>query len=69
MGLLQADPEAWFTAGVDQDGDQIKSQIAARAAARAARDFAGADKIRDELKSAGIELEDGPDGTTWKRRS
>ena len=69
LGLLQTDPEAWFTAGVDQDSDQIESQIAARAAARAARDFAGADKIRDELKSAGIELEDGPDGTTWKRRS
>jgi cysteinyl-tRNA synthetase len=69
LGLLQADPEVWFTAGAGQQESDIEAQIAARAAARAARDFAGADKIRDDLKAAGIELEDGPAGTTWRRSS
>ena len=69
LGLLQADPEVWFTAGAGQQESDIEAQITARAAARAARDFARADKIRDDLKAAGIELEDGPAGTTWRRSS
>ena len=39
----------------------------ARAEAKASRDFATADRIRDELKDDGIILEDGPSGTTWRR--
>ena len=42
--------------------------ISARNAARKAKNFAESDRIRDELLAAGIILEDGPAGTTWRRR-
>jgi len=66
MGLLQADPAAWFQGG--EDTTAIEAAIAARIAARRARDFARADAIRAEWLARGVLFEDRPDGTTdWRR--
>jgi len=67
LGLLQRDPEAWLRGSSGQD-NAITELIAARNAARKARNFAEADRIRNELAMKGIILEDKPDGTTlWRR--
>jgi len=69
LGLLQADPEAWFAGHVEGElsAAEIEAIIEKRNAARKARDFTTADALRDELAAAGIQIEDGPGGTTWRR--
>ena len=46
---------------------EIERLVEARSEARAARDFAAADRIRDELAAAGVVVEDTPGGSRWKR--
>jgi cysteinyl-tRNA synthetase len=65
LGLLQSSSEEWFKG--DADADAIEARIAERGEAKKNRDFATADRIREELRAEGIILEDGPSGTTWRR--
>ncbi|NCF51798.1 cysteine--tRNA ligase [Gammaproteobacteria bacterium] len=69
MGLLQVDPETWFAGHVQGDlsADDIAALLDERREARANRDFDAADAIRDKLLDAGITIEDGPGGTSWRR--
>jgi cysteinyl-tRNA synthetase len=80
LGLLQQAPSAWFkgvSGGLNTSQDEqaagtaaaaeIEAAIADRLAARKVRDWRRADAIRAELAAKGIQLEDGPKGTTWRR--
>lgn len=69
MGLLQSDPDEWFEGQIEGklSGDDIEALIEKRNVARAAKDFAIADSVRDQLADAGISIEDGADGTSWRR--
>jgi len=70
MGLLQQDPEQWFTlsrGGSDISAEQIEALIAKRNQAKADKDYAGADAVREELKAMGVVLEDSREGTKWRR--
>jgi len=66
LGLLYNDPTGWFK-GEDDDASEIEALIAKRAEAKKNKDWGTADAVRNELKERGIILEDGPQGTTWKR--
>ena len=69
VGLLQKDPEDWFTTSANSEltDGEIESLIAERNKARADKDFANADAVRDKLATKGVSIEDGPDGTRWRR--
>jgi cysteinyl-tRNA synthetase len=74
LGLLQRDPDEFLKGGpVAAQADAlddavIAQQIEARTAAKARRDYPEADRIRQHLFEHGVVLEDGPAGTTWRRR-
>ncbi|KAA5805445.1 cysteine--tRNA ligase [Alkalicaulis satelles] len=71
LGLLQADPDAWF--GIDGlNADQrarIDALIDERVSARAQKDFARADALRGELDALGVMVDDGPEGAVWRMRA
>jgi cysteinyl-tRNA synthetase len=67
MGFLTQDPDDWFTGDGDLPAGEIEALLEERRQARADKDFAKADEIRDRLAEAGVQIEDGPDGTTWRR--
>jgi cysteinyl-tRNA synthetase len=65
LGITTTDPATWRHGG--DDAAAVEAAIAARLAARRAKNWAEADRIRDDLAAQGILLEDGPAGTTWRR--
>ena len=66
LGLLQGNPKAYLQSGAGASEADIQAQIVARAAAKAAKNFAEADRIRQELLTQGIVLKDSASGTTWE---
>ena len=69
MGFLQADPNAWFKGAAGDDlAAKVEALLAERVEARKAKDWATADRIRDELNALNVVVMDGPDGATWRLR-
>lgn len=75
LGLFVSEPSAWLARsaqeGLSESGlsaEEIESLILERREARANKDFARSDQIRDDLAAKGIQLLDGPEGTTWKMK-
>jgi len=66
LGLLQDDPEKFLKAGSSLDEAAIRALIEQRAAAKQAKNFAEADRVRNELLAQGIVLKDSSTGTTWE---
>lgn len=64
LGILPTDGRGAVSA--ERESGLIRLLIDLRAEARAAKDWATADKIRDQLQELGVILEDRPDGTVWK---
>ncbi len=71
LGLLEQEPEQFLQSGAQTNDDEvaeIEALIVKRLEARKAKDWAAADAARDRLNEMGIVLEDGPQGTTWRRK-
>ena len=70
LGLLEQDPQAFLQGGVETDSEvaEIEALIKARNDARAAKDWPAADAARNRLTEMGIVLEDGAQGTSWRRK-
>jgi len=64
LGLYDGERYADFAVGVDVPFVEVCIQE--RAAARKAKNFAESDRLRDVLKAKGVEIEDGPQGTSWR---
>jgi len=70
LGLLERDPDVFLQAQVGEglSGEAIENLIEERKTAKQQKNFALADEIRDSLLAQGVVLEDGPQGTTWRRK-
>ncbi|MFA3760033.1 cysteine--tRNA ligase [Yersinia sp. 2544 StPb PI] len=71
LGLLEQDPELFLQSGAQTNDDEvakIEALIKQRNDARSSKDWALADSARDQLNELGIVLEDGPQGTIWRRK-
>ncbi|WP_110456625.1 cysteine--tRNA ligase [Shewanella algidipiscicola] len=69
LGILDQDVDAFFKGeGSDDEVAQIEALIAERNRARTEKDWAAADVARDGLNALGVILEDGPEGTTWRKK-
>ncbi len=71
LGLLEQEPEAFLQSGAQADDSEvaeIEALIKQRNDARKSKEWALADQARDRLNEMGIVLEDGPQGTTWRRK-
>jgi len=67
IGLLTCEPDEWFEVEDSSDiAATVEGLLEQRLAARANKDYAEADRIRDELTAMGVVIEDGPDGTRWQ---
>ena len=66
LGILQKTPEEYLKSGSDVDEAWIEAMIQKRKDAKKSRDFAEADRIREELMARGIILQDSREGTTWR---
>ncbi|EAT13215.1 cysteine--tRNA ligase [Bermanella marisrubri] len=68
LGCLQSDPDNYLQRGVTLDDAYIQGKIQERAQAKKDKDFALADKIREDLDAQGIILQDSREGTTWVKK-
>jgi cysteinyl-tRNA synthetase len=68
LGILQENPDKWLGYGKSENLEEsmIEGLIKNRNEARREKNFDMADKIRDQLKEMGIEIEDTSDGTIWR---
>lgn len=66
LGILQTEVEVYFQSGSEVDVAKIEALIAAREKARKEKNWAEADRIRQELGNLSVVIEDGINGTTWK---
>ncbi|MBB1474576.1 cysteine--tRNA ligase [Shewanella sp. SG41-3] len=69
LGLISQTPEAFFKGeGSDDEVAEVEALIVERNRARTEKDWPAADIARDRLNELGVVLEDGPSGTTWRKK-
>lgn len=68
LGILQQSPDDFLHTDIsDEEREQIESLIAQRQQARKTKNWAEADRVREQLTAMGVELEDSAEGSTWRK--